>query len=179
MKIAFVDVCNSLADVNGRVREMGYDPSNLSLPPTMDLWWDSAMYLSCNPMTASIDHVKELSKQGYELVFITARPIEMLPTTLLWLEKYGIPSSQILCSHGKHKGNMVVEYLSNFTKHPVTDVVIIEDSATEIERYREVWNKLPSNSQLHIIDQPYNRHLEGDLRIENTVEQPDILVRSQ
>ena len=151
-KIFFVDICNSLADVNSQLRNMGYRTDIYPVQIPAKVWADMSIFRNAHPIQSVCDFVKSLA--GYKLIYLTARPIEARESTLLWLEKHGLPKAPLIHTNGRSKGEFVKAF--SFDKN-VAVVGAIEDSPHEIRNYTEVVPEM----DLYIPQWEYNKHIDG------------------
>lgn len=101
-KIA-VDICNTIADVNGVLKELFGEVPNPSSRFTLtksffekNLW----IFEKARPIKGSIEKLNELSRD-HEIVYITARPAVAKEVTESWLKEHGYPEGDVLFTMDK------------------------------------------------------------------------------
>lgn len=124
-----VDICNTLADVNGELQKVfGANPNPSSyLHPGVNAEFfknNTWIFKKAKPYKGAAYILNQLSKI-FEIVYVTARPIEARMITLEWLNKHGFPKREVFFTKNKPE---IAKCLG------VT--VAIEDAPHEIDRYR-------------------------------------------
>ncbi len=146
-RIIFVDICNSLADVNSELKKRGYRTDIYPSPIPKEAFTEQ-LFMDAQPIRSVIELVQKLEAQDYSLVYLTARPVKFRSVTLDWLKKYGLPKAPMLHSNERLKGEFVKNY-----SHVVG---AIEDSPHEIKSYLEV----APDMKIIVPDWEYNRHID-------------------
>ncbi|MNY85743.1 LNS2 (Lipin/Ned1/Smp2) [compost metagenome] len=162
MKLAIIDLCNTLADINSVLRSRGLDPTGHAIPAGIPLWLDHSLYLSAEPINPSIQFVTKLAANGYSLIYLTARPKETTEASAKWLKDQNLPQGKLVHSDGVPKGELILKYTQD---HLVTDLVYMEDSPREIQSYLNICDKITATKKLVIVRQEYNAELDADEEI--------------
>ena len=149
-KIFFVDIDNTLANVNAQLEQLGIDTSIYPAKVPIELW-NADIFKYAAPIVPVINFVKAVHVH-YEIAYLTARKGSHHEATLLWLKEHNLPLSPIIHTHGREKGEFV--HLFSQTE---TVVGAIEDSPQEIDSMRSAKNDLI----MYIPDWAYNRDIEG------------------
>lgn len=149
-KIFFVDIDNTLANVNAQLVQLGIDTSFYPAKVPEGLWNEN-IFKYAEPIAPVINFVRAVNIH-YEIVYLTARKEVYHEATLLWLKEHKLPLSPIIHTNGRKKG----EFIRLFSQ---TETVVgaIEDSPQEINSMRSAKKDLI----LYIPDWSYNRNLEG------------------
>lgn len=103
--VALVDICNTLADVNGELEKLlgeNTDPSSyFHQGVTKTTFIDNPQLFSeASVIKGSVEGVNKLSDK-YEIVYLTARPGWAEKITKDWLKKNGFPKGKIIFSRDK------------------------------------------------------------------------------
>jgi hypothetical protein len=162
MKYAFIDVCNTLAMINEAIKTRGYDPGGHTLSPDLPLWLDESLYYHAAVHKPSMEVVRELEQEGYRILYLTARPLPMIPVTETWLKIHNAPPAQVLCSAGMRKGQFLTEFVKSL---PMEEMVLMDDAPKEIESFYEFAGKATIKTQLIIPRHNYNAHYKCDREI--------------
>lgn len=151
----FVDICNTLANVNLELERRGIDTSIYPADVSTDLWGDQSVFSEAEPIFPVIEFVREQAKR-FEVVYLTARPGHIREVTLDWLNRYQLPPGPIIHT----TGYMKAEFLKVFL---LTEKVvgIVEDAPHEIQEITRMTPAIP----LYIPDWPYNQHIAVGYRI--------------
>lgn len=154
----FVDICNTLADVNAELEKRGIrtDLYPADVPGT--IWGDDFVYHDAAPMLPVIERVKHLGKL-HELVYLTARPVSARSVTLDWLARHRLPLAPLIHTKGKLKADFISAYA-------LTERVsgVVEDAPHELQAMVQAIPYLP----LYIPDWSYNRHIPATERLNRT-----------
>lgn len=153
-QVFFVDICNTLADVNGQLNLRGFQTSVYPalVPPeafTEELFRDAA------PIWPVINLVKWLAER-YSIVYMTARPEKVRKVTLEWLESHSLPAGPVIHTNGRLKGEIALELV-----HREWIAGAIEDSPHEITGYAEAIHGI----RLLVPDWPHNQEITRGMRI--------------
>lgn len=148
--VLFVDLCNTVANVNAELQKRGVDTDHY--PATFKTYetihWDDILKEAA-PIEPVISLVHDLSHQ-FNVIYLTARPIHTMRISLEWIHRHGLPQAPILHTRGRDKGRFVAHYGDRVAG-------IIEDSPSEIKSVLEV----NPNIDLYIPDWSYNREFTG------------------
>lgn len=148
-KVVFVDVDNTLADLNTELKEKGYR-TDIYPSPIPESVFTYIFYALAYPILLVIEHVISLYKKGDEIVYITARLPEFDSVTKQWLRRHGLPKGTLIHTHGKPKGPLVKEMGYKV-------IAAIDDSPLEIRSYVETFPDI----EMYIPEWEYNTHIEG------------------
>ncbi|KLU62319.1 hypothetical protein CEB3_c13630 [Peptococcaceae bacterium CEB3] len=158
-KIFFVDICNTLADVNGQLNLQGYQTNMYPAAIPADVF-TAGLFRQAEPIWQVVNLVKRLSER-YSIVYLTARRESVRQVTLEWLKGYSLPAGPVIHTGSRLKGELVRE-LANL------DWIAgaIEDSPQEIARYAEA---IPG-IRLLVPEWPHNEGVAMGMRIPTTKE---------
>ena len=147
-KVAAVDICNTLADVNSIV-ELFFGKSenypNKDIPTDFfqkNLW----IFKEAVPLVGSVDYLNKLA-DTYSIVYVTARPIQAHTITEYWLKKHGYHEGQLYFVTKDKYG-----YLKSCELEPS---IAFEDSPGECNIYIE------NGVNVHVPAYNYNQKLPG------------------
>lgn len=130
-KVFFVDICNTIANVNEQLNLRGFQTDVYPSPIPAEAFTDE-LFRQAKPIWTVINLVKRLVDQGYSLVYLTARSENIREVTLEWLKAYDLPVGPLIHTNGRLKGEIVMELV------PVDWIAgAIEDSPHEIVGYVE------------------------------------------
>ncbi|NYE57205.1 HAD family hydrolase [Carboxydothermus ferrireducens] len=91
----FVDICNSIADVNSELQKRGVDttvyPSKVNFGT--EEWLK--VFAEALPFPGSAEAIQKLA-EDFEVVYITSRPKIATFVTLRWLKLWGFPEGELL-----------------------------------------------------------------------------------
>ena len=149
-KVFFVDICNTLADVNGELNRLGFQTSVYPSVVPAEVFTEE-MYRQAAPIWPIIRLVQRLAKQ-YAIVYLTARPENVREVTKEWLQAYGLPAGPVVHTQGRLKGNVALELV-----HPNWIAGAMEDSPHELESYA----RFIPGIRLLIPDWPHNEESVG------------------
>lgn len=129
--IALVDICNTLADVNGELTKLlGENPdpeSYFHQGVTKTTFIDNPQLFSeASVIKGAVEGVNELSNK-YEVVYLTARPEWAREITEQWLKRNGFPEGKIIFSGDK--ASVAIELKAS---------VAIDDAPFELNALSEV-----------------------------------------
>jgi len=163
-QIIFVDICNTLCDINSELEKRGCR-TDIYPSPISEKIFNDGLFASAEPIQPVIDLVKQLSAQGYKIIYITARSIDFDNITKTWLKKYNLPEGTILHTFGDRKGEVAQSHINikNALGETMEVVGAIEDSPAEIRSYVETFPGI----KIYIPDWEYNSHI-GGIRIDKT-----------
>lgn len=153
-KIFFVDICNTLSDVNGQLNQLGFLTDVYPSPVPKEVF-NEELFRNAGPIWPVINLVKRLSDR-YSIVYLTARPESVREVTLEWLKRYALPAGPVIHTNGRVKGEMAIELV-----HADWIGGAIEDSTHEIEGY--VWS-IPG-IRILVPDWPHNQGITNGIRI--------------
>lgn len=99
------DICNTLADVNGELEKRGFVREN----GTYFIAGLDADYFANNldvfekatPFDGAAEKLCNFAKNGFEIVYLTARPKVAKTVTKNWLKKNGFPKGKLVFSNNK------------------------------------------------------------------------------
>lgn len=153
-KVFFVDVCNSLADINTELRKRGYRTDIYPGPVPAEVF-TYQLFADAQPIQPIIELVKSLVSQDYYLIYLSARLVKFREVTLEWLEKHGLPKAPLIHTNGRLKG----EFARVFSLDPRVELVgAIEDNPHEIRSYLDV---VP-DMELYVPAWDYNTHIRAN-----------------
>lgn len=146
-----VDICNSLADINGQLEKKfsGYCNSTypfpipaeyFTSPGGMRVFWDADPF----PETARL--LNNLAELFGNVIYVTTRPKVAKFITKRWLMKHGYPNGEIVFCYWKEK----TEVYDSLAPH-----LIIEDDPRVIE------TAIGLNTSIIVPQWPYNSHIKG------------------
>jgi len=95
-----VDICNTLADINGEIEKVfgaNPNPSRYYYPGVTSEFFRNNLWVF-EKAAAYKGAAKALTKISlyYEIVYITARPVEAQSVTIEWLKRNGFPRGRII-----------------------------------------------------------------------------------
>jgi hypothetical protein len=153
-KVLFVDICNSIANVNSQLNLMGYQTDVYPSPVPADVFTEE-LFRAAEPIWPVINVVKRLSER-HSIVYLTARPEKVRTVTLEWLKAYDLPAGPLVHTNGRLKGEIALELVC-------ADWIAgaVEDSPHEIEGYL----KLVPGMQVLVPDWPHNKEITRGIRI--------------
>ncbi|SHF76846.1 hypothetical protein SAMN02746089_02524 [Caldanaerobius fijiensis DSM 17918] len=114
-KIVVCDIDNTVADVNGVLRRLGYDTSVYPNPELNDDFWLSfkgvEILMKAKPFVNTLYMVVGLQNAGAEVCFATARNRYLMPATYIWLARNGVKSDTVYFTPDKLslEGDVYVE----------------------------------------------------------------------
>jgi len=146
--VIFVDLCNTVADINCELQKLGIDTIQYPAHTQEPIDW-LLLFSKAEPIDPVVSLVKELSRE-FNIIYLTARPIHSIAVSYHWIKKHGLPQAPILHTRGRRKGKFVAHYGDRV-------VGMIEDSPEEIESVLEV----NPGIELVIPDWNYNRQFKG------------------
>lgn len=129
--IIFVDICNTLADVNREIENLTgcKRPAGLYFHPSVCPNWfleHIEVFENCKPIAESLKGLKKLAEKN-DIVYLTARPIQAHMVTVNWLKRNGYPDGPVYFS--ERKAEFAESYLKD---HPYDRVAFIDDAPHEI-----------------------------------------------
>jgi len=130
-KVFFVDICNTIANVNEQLNLRGF-LTNVYPSPIPAEAFTEKLFRQAKPIWPIINLVKRLVDQGYSLVYLTARPESVREVTLEWLRAHDLPVGPVIHTNGRLKGEMALDLV-----HADWIAGAIEDSPHEIAGYAE------------------------------------------
>jgi 5'(3')-deoxyribonucleotidase len=84
-------------------------PLALTHFPDMDEFWDWAknhgghsVFRHLEPYPGAVETLRELNREGHDLVILTAKPDWAVHDTLKWVADHRIPTREIHCTEDKH-----------------------------------------------------------------------------
>lgn len=101
-KIA-VDICNTIADVNGALeKEYGISCTSCKMPGLDTEWFINHLdvFAKAEPIPYS-QAALNLLAEIYDIVYLTARPVEAADVTRAWLRGNGYPEGIVIYSTNK------------------------------------------------------------------------------
>lgn len=128
-KVYFVDICNTIANVNEQLNLRGFQTDVYPSPIPAEAFTEE-LFRQAKPIWTSINLVKRLVDQGNSLVYLTARPERVREVTLQWLRAYDLPVGPVIHTNGRLKGEMALELV-----HVNWIAGAVEDSPQEIVGY--------------------------------------------
>lgn len=105
-KVAAVDICNTIADVNAVLeRLLGRKPDASSyyhpgLAPDFFRRHAEEVFGAALPLPGAVEGVRALAK-WYRIIYLTARPEEARQVTLEWLRYWGFPEGELVMTRDK------------------------------------------------------------------------------
>jgi len=146
-----VDICNTLADVNGQLKRRipGYCSGRYPYPLPEGYFKSPAglnIFRSAEPLPGSVDFLNGLAELFGEVVYVTARPPEAEGVTRRWLGEHGYPEGEIVFCQRHEKAGFYA------TLGPDA---VLEDDPEVLEQLKE-FNVLVFAPQW-----PYNGHIRG------------------
>lgn len=114
--------------------------------------WKSSLeeiyYTDCPPFTNAVEVLRELTKYGHEIYYITSRPKEHCSRTKEWLKNQGFPvqDDRFYCGMMDHEKIQIIKNLQldyYFDDKPDVLNTLLNESKTKV----------------FVRDQSYNRHL--------------------
>lgn len=131
-----VDLCNTVADIDPVLRRILNVPTEVR---QRDLWRFGAttdffrsaqglkVFAEVAPIAGAVEGVRELIRSGFEVAYVTARPVEAVQTSRVWLARHGFPRpSAVYCTDDKVA-----------TVRRLGAVVAIDDWPPEVARLSE------------------------------------------
>lgn len=141
-KIVICDIDNTVADVNGVLRRLGYDVSVYPNPKLNDDFWLSfegiEVLMSAEPFVSTLQMLVTLQNAGAEVYLATSRSRYLMPATYIWLAKNGVKTDTVYFTPDK---------LS------LEGDIYIEDDPAQIKRL------LSAGKTVLIPEQPYNQRI--------------------
>jgi len=152
MSIA-VDICNTLANVNGQLAKeiKDYCFDKYPFPVPAKYFTSPAgmrVFRDAQPIPGTIEMLNSLAESFGGPVYVTTRPPEAEFITRRWLAKHGYPKGDILFCQYEEK----ISIYSSLAPH-----LIVEDDPRVLEKAKEELNILTLVPQW-----PYNRHIKGN-----------------
>ncbi len=152
----FVDICNTLANVNAELAKRGVDTSIYPSDIPDGIWNDVSIFSEAEPIMPVVELVRELAGQ-YDIVYLTARPPSARYITLSWLQRNHLPKAPLIHTNGRLKAEFVAAY--SLTENVIG---VVEDAPHELQSIMRVRPDVP----LYIPDWNYNKHISIGTRIE-------------
>jgi len=121
-----------------------------------------AFYYYIPPMPDAPQFTHLLHKQGWQIIFVTARPAHLHDVTLYWLRKHNFYFDKLILSAPFEKINHCLNDSKCFLVEDRPDVLL------------QVAQSLPK-MKLFIYDQPWNRHVKVGVRIKGLKEIIEIM----
>ena len=104
VKIA-CDICNTLADVNGELEKRGFvreEGTYFIEGLGADYFTNNLdVFENATPFEGAAERLRAFVKNGFEIVYLTARPKKAKKVTREWLKKNGFPKGKIVFSNNK------------------------------------------------------------------------------
>ena len=130
-KVFFVDICNTLANVNEQLNLLGFQTDVYPAPIPAEVFTEE-LFRQAKPIQTVVNLVKRLVDRGNSLVYLTARSESVREVTLEWLRANAIPAGPVIHTNGRLKGEIALELV-----HVDWIAGAVEDSPQEIEGYVE------------------------------------------
>lgn len=151
-KTIFLDICNTLADVNKAIERLTgcKRPQGLYFHPSVNPQWfedNLEVFEICKPISGAAEGVRKLA-QTYNIVYATARSASAAEITQEWLKGNGFPDGEIIYTRDK------VKEASNYEI-----AFVIDDAPHEILAYAQ------AGIPVLVYGTDYNRQAEGLKRI--------------
>ena len=133
--IVFLDICNTLANVNAQIERMTNckRPKGLYFHPCVCEEWFAKhldVFRDCEALPGAVEGVQALSKR-FDIVYLSARPECARKITVDWLEKEGFPRAGLVLTANKVDAAKEIMQFGHFQA-----VFAIDDAPHEIEAYR-------------------------------------------
>lgn len=146
-----VDICNTLADINGQLVKKIPGYCNSTYPfPIPDGYFTSPdglrVFSDAEPFLGTEKLLSSLAELFGGLVYVTTRPPEAEFVTRRWLAKHGYPESKIVFCKWEEK----TAVYSSLAPH-----LIIEDDPRVLETVKAL------NTLVMVPQWPYNSHIKG------------------
>jgi len=127
-EIFFVDICNTLADVNGQLNLLEFQTDVYPSRVPTEVFTEE-LFRQAEQIWPIVKLVKKMA-QHCSIVYLTARREEMRSVTLEWLKTFALPAGPVIHTNGRLKGEVALELVS-----PEWIGGAVEDSPQEIEGY--------------------------------------------
>lgn len=148
-----VDICNTLADINGQLERKIQGYRNDVYPfPLPENYFTSpiglCVFRDAKPFPETAGILRSMSRVFGGITYVTSRPQEAEFVTRRWLTKNGFPEGEIVFCQGEEK-------LSVYSR--LKPFLIIEDDPQTLEA------AITTNLNIPIIvpQWPYNSHIKG------------------
>ncbi len=143
-----VDICNTLADVNTELKKVfgaNPNPSIYFIPGVTKEFIrnNTWIFKKATPYKGAA-YILNLLSRKFEIVYITARPIEARYITLEWLERNGFPQREVIFTNRKPEVAKALRVTA-----------AIEDAPHEIDGYME------AGIPVFVKRQPYNLNYQN------------------
>lgn len=147
-----VDICNSLADINGQLEKKIPGYCNITYPfPIPDSYFTSPVgmriFRDAEPFPKTARLLNSLAELFGGIVYVTTRPPEAEFVTMRWLTKNAFPKGEIMFCKWEEK-TAVYDSLDPY--------FIIEDDPRVLETAKEL------NVPILVPQWPYNCHVKGN-----------------
>lgn len=106
-----VDLCNTVAEIDAALRRHFNVPPQLrqrdlkGFGATPEFFRSEAglrIFEEAQPIPGAVEGVRELIRLGYEVVYLTARPVQAIQVSRIWLARHGFPRpTNVLCTEDK------------------------------------------------------------------------------
>ncbi|WP_240793432.1 5' nucleotidase, NT5C type [Psychrobacillus vulpis] len=113
------------------------------------LMWNNSLeeiyYTDCPPYPNAVEILQELSNQGHEIYYITARPLEHAERTKMWMREQGFPvnDENFFCGmKDQHKVNIIQKLHLDYYFDDKPDVLnTLEDENVKIYVKNQSYNQ--------------------------------------
>ncbi|HZK53481.1 MAG TPA: hypothetical protein VFC84_04745 [Desulfosporosinus sp.] len=154
-KVFFVDICNTLANVNEQLNLIGFQTDVYPAPIPAEVLTEE-LFRQAKPIQTVVNLVKRLVDRGYSLVYLTARSESVREVTLEWLRANALPAGPVIHTNGRLKGEIALELV-----HVDWIAGAVEDSPYEIMGYIR---SIPG-IRLLVPEWPHNEGITKGIRI--------------
>jgi hypothetical protein len=153
-RIIIADLDNTLADTNAVLAVRGFDISKYPAEVPAGIFEDGGIFSAAKPIRSIVQMLRIIQRQyKAEVVYLTARPKELLEVTQEWLNKFDLPEGKVVFTNDKSKGDWIKAFLLLGYKIEA----LIEDSPYEIESIRTF---ISPETLLYVPVWSYNAHLK-------------------
>jgi len=108
-----VDLCNTIADINGQIERRfrvkaetypvyGIPRNFFSLPGGL------AMFHKATPYFYSAEVLRNITRAGSEIIYVTTRPEKAADVTEKWIKKHGFPHGKIIFTSRERKADYII-----------------------------------------------------------------------
>ena len=150
-KVYFVDICNTIANVNEQLNLRGFQTDVYPSPIPPEVFTEE-LFRQAKPIWPIINLVRRLVDQDNSLVYLTARSEKVREVTLEWLKAYDLPAGPLIHTNGRLKGEIAIELV-----HVEWIAGAFEDSPHELVGYVQA----NPGIRLLVPDWPHNEGTKG------------------
>lgn len=148
-----VDICNTLADVDGQLRRRIKGYSNAVYPFPLPEWFFRSsggmrVFKDAAPLPGSVEFVSALAELYGDVFYVTSRPPEAEGVTRRWLARHGYPDGELVFCPWQEKPAVYASLAPG---------AVVEDDPRVLARLAA---ELPGVT-VFAPQWPYNRHVRG------------------